>query len=76
MWLICALLVVATVVSGAVVSWQLHRSALVNSEREMTNLGVVLADQTSRTIQSVDLVLKEVQSRAEALGLIDEANLN
>ena len=35
----------------------------------MTNLGVVLAEQTARTIQSVDLVLRDIQSRAADLGI-------
>jgi signal transduction histidine kinase len=66
---VCAFLVVVTLVTGAVVIWQLHQAALANAERELTNLGVVLAEQTSRTIQSVDLVLREVQSRTVTLGI-------
>lgn len=40
-----------------------------SSQRELTSLGIALAEQTSRTIQSVDLILREVQSRSSALGL-------
>ena len=69
MWLVCALLVVVALVTGAVVIWQLRQATLADSERELTNLGVVLAEQTSRTIQSVDLVLREVQSRTATLGI-------
>jgi signal transduction histidine kinase len=69
LWLVCSLLVLAALVTGATVIWQMRQAALTNSERELTNLGIVLAEQTSRTIQSVDLVLREVQSRAAALGL-------
>lgn len=69
LWLICALLVVATLVTGAAVIWQLRQTAFTNSQREMTNLGIVLAEQTSRTIQSVDLVLREVQSQVVTRGL-------
>jgi signal transduction histidine kinase len=69
LWLVCALLVIVGLVTGGVVIWQLRQAALANSERELTNLGVVLAEQTSRTIQSVDLVLREVQSRTAALGI-------
>jgi signal transduction histidine kinase len=69
LWLVCALLVVLALVSGAAVTWQLRQAMLADSERELTNLGVVLAEQTSRTIQSVDLVLREVQSRIGTLGI-------
>jgi signal transduction histidine kinase len=65
---ICGLLIIVTFITGATVIWKLREAALARSEREMSNLGVVLAEQTSRTIQAVDLVLKEVQSRASALG--------
>ena len=65
-WLVYALLTLAILASGFVVIWQLRLSALNNAQREMTNLGTVLAEQTSRTVQSVDLVLQEVQARVAA----------
>lgn len=69
LWLVCALIVVTALITGGAVIWQLRQASLANSERELTNLGVVLAEQTSRTIQSVDLVLREVQSRSAAMGI-------
>jgi PAS domain S-box-containing protein len=69
LWLVCALLVMATLITGAVVIWQLHQSALASSKREMNNLGIVLAEQTSRTVQSVDLMLRNVQARAATSGV-------
>src|ERR1700733_7343091 len=68
LWLVCALLVAATFTTGAVVIWQLRQNAFARAEREITSLGVVLAEQTSRTIQSVDLVLTEVGSHASEIG--------
>jgi signal transduction histidine kinase len=65
-WLVYALLMLAMLASGFAVIWQLRHSALNNAQREMTNLGTVLAEQTSRTVQSVDLVLQEVQARVAA----------
>ena len=67
LWLICALLVAATFATGAVVIWQLRQNAFARSERELTNLGTVLAEQTSRTIQSADLVLQDIQSQTASL---------
>jgi signal transduction histidine kinase len=69
LWIICVLLVAAAVATGAVVIWHLRQNAFANSERELTNLGTVLAEQTSRTIQSADLVLQEIQSQTASLGI-------
>jgi hypothetical protein len=49
---------------GAIVTWELRQTALARAERELTNLGVVLAEQTFETVQSVDVVIKEVQTAA------------
>ena len=68
LWLTCALLVLATLVAGAVVVWQLRAAAFVRAERELTNLGIVLAEQTSRSVESVDLILGKVQSHVSTLG--------
>ena len=73
LWLVYALLTLITFGAGAAVIWHLHQNAFASADRELTNLGVVLAEQTSRSVQSVDLVLQEVHSRASALGLQSEA---
>jgi signal transduction histidine kinase len=67
LWIICALLVATTFAVGVVVVRQLRQDAIASSVRELTNLGVVLAEQTSRTIQSVDLILREAQLRTSSL---------
>ena len=64
LWLTCVLIIVGTIVTRSVVGWELRREALARAEREGANLGVVLADQTARSIQAVDLVLQEIQLRA------------
>lgn len=69
LWLIYALLILLTFGIGPAVIWHLRKSAFATAELELTNVGIVLAEQTSRTIQSVDLVLRNVQSRASELGL-------
>jgi len=66
-WLICALLVVTTFAIGTFVIWQQRQTAFRDTERELTNLGVVLAEQTSRTVQSVDIILQEVQTHVATL---------
>ncbi len=62
LWLIYSLLVVAILAGGLGVIWQLRSHAIADTQRELTNLGTVLAEQTTRTVQSVDLVLQEVQA--------------
>src|SRR5579863_1165025 len=47
----------------------LRQGTLDDARGDMANLGVVLAEQTSRTIQSVDLVLRDFQARTTDLGL-------
>ena len=69
LWFICGLLVVTIFAAGGAMIWQLRQNALAGSQREMTNLGVVLAEQTSRSIQAVDLILQEIQSHTAELGL-------
>ena len=73
---ICALLVATTLAIGGMVTWELRQNALAGSERELTKLGIVLAEQTSRTVQSVDLVLGEVQAQAAAMGLRSSEELH
>jgi signal transduction histidine kinase len=68
LWLICALLILMALAAGLGVIWQLRHDAIFNAQRELTNLGTVLAEQTTRTVQSVDLVLQEVQAHVAAPG--------
>src|ERR1700689_64666 len=69
LWLACALLAGTAVGAGGVVIWELRRTAMAGAERELTNLGVALAEQTTRGMQSVDLILLEVQSRVGVMGV-------
>jgi diguanylate cyclase (GGDEF)-like protein len=45
----------------AVLVWQLRADALEESQRDIANLGVVLAEQTARSVQAVDVVLRGLQ---------------
>ena len=55
--------------TAAFVIWHSRQSALKNHLRAMNSMGVVLAEQTSRYIQLIDLVLEEVQSNVTSLRL-------
>jgi len=54
--------------------WFNHRSALDQHQRGMHSMGVVLAEQTARYVQVIDLIVQEVQSRANAMKVEDKAD--
>ncbi len=67
--LIGIVLIVITVAAAGVAIWDHREEALAHSRREMTNLGVVLAEQNARAIQAVDLVLQTTQRMVLAAGV-------
>jgi signal transduction histidine kinase len=69
LWVICGLLVGSAFLIGGEVIWREHQNAYAAAERELSNLGVVLAEQTSRTVQSVDVIVQAVQLRVSSLDI-------
>ncbi|MBI3452661.1 MAG: PAS domain-containing protein [Rhodospirillales bacterium] len=51
------ILILALLIGAGVLITQLRSKALADAEREMLNLDLVLAEQTARLVQSLDLVL-------------------
>ena len=51
-------LILITIVASAITVWDLRADAIANYRRDTANLGVVLAEQTSRSLQAVDLVVQ------------------
>jgi len=49
--------------------WDLRREAMKTYTEEIENLGVAFAEQTSRTLQAVDLVLDQVKDRVLGSGV-------
>src|SRR6266853_1649519 len=62
-------LLVVIVVIACVAVWDRREDAIARSRQEMTNLGIVLAEQAARSIQAVDLVIQEVQGMVLAAGV-------
>jgi signal transduction histidine kinase len=58
-----ALLIVITIVGAGLSVWDLHDNAIDASRQDMANLGIVLAEELSRSMESVDLVLGEATQR-------------
>jgi len=55
---------------------QLRRDAVAETEAANHQLGVVLAEQTERSVQAVDLVLRDLASRIGNYGIQDSADLH
>jgi hypothetical protein len=55
--------------AAGVTIWDWHREALKTSAQQVQTFGIVFAEQTSHTLQAVDLILDEVRDRILGLGL-------
>lgn len=69
LWTIGVALIVITLFGAAVTIWDLRREAIEDYRQHMASLGVVLAEQTARYVQVVDLALQDVAARSAALGI-------
>ena len=58
-----------TMLAAGLTIWDLRQEAIKIYTEEIENLGVAFAEQTSRTLQSVDLVLDQVKDRVLASGI-------
>ena len=71
---IAAALLGAAVLAIGVTVWWLRSDAIADATRDTGNLATVLAEQTNLAIQSIDLVLNEIQERLENLGARTQDN--
>jgi PAS domain S-box-containing protein len=62
-------LIGATIVAAGLAIWDRHEEAISHARQEMSRLSVVLAQQTARSIQAIDLVLQEVQAKVLDAGI-------
>jgi signal transduction histidine kinase/DNA-binding response OmpR family regulator/HPt (histidine-containing phosphotransfer) domain-containing protein len=58
-----------TLMAALLTIWDLRREAMKTYTEEIENLGVAFAEQTSRTLQAVDLVLDQVKDRVLGSGI-------
>ncbi len=68
-WAIGVTLIAITLLGCGVTIWDLHEQTIEQHALATRNLGFVLAEQTSRYVQVVDLVLQEVQARVSVSGI-------
>ncbi len=55
--------------------WMLRQGAIADTQDDIRRLGTVLAEQTTRSLQSVDFVLQEVVAKVAASGARDPESL-
>ena len=67
MWGIGAVVVLVTILCAGLTIWDLYRKTMREASEEMANLGFVLAEQTARYVQVVDLLLQETQAHIHDL---------
>src|SRR5262245_38923548 len=67
--LLGAALVTLTIAAASWAIVDLRHSAIEGYRREMSNLGMLLAEQTLRFMQAVDLVVTETRERTLASGV-------
>ena len=58
-----------TILAAGLTVWDLRQEAINIYTEEIENLGVAFAEQTSRTLQAVDLVLDQVKDRVLGSGI-------
>src|SRR5437868_12163914 len=52
-----------TILAAGLTIWDLRQEAIKTYTEEIENLGVAFAEQTSRTLQAVNLVMDQVKDR-------------
>ncbi len=68
-WAVGVTLIVITLLGCGATIWDLHEQTIEQQRVAVRNLGFVLAEQTSRYVQIVDLVLQETQSRLASVDI-------
>ena len=58
-----------TILAAGLTIWDLRQEAIKVYTEQIENLGVAFAEQTSRTLQAVDLVLDQVKDRVLGSGI-------
>jgi diguanylate cyclase (GGDEF)-like protein len=60
-------LIVAAVAAVGGTIWELRADALEEARRDTANLALILADQSERSVQAIDLVVRELQDEITAM---------
>jgi len=71
LYLVGGILILAMATAAVFIILERRQESIRSYKREITNLSVALAEQTARSVQAVDLVIREMQSRVQAAGIED-----
>src|SRR5579883_1330967 len=71
-----AAVIAATIIAAGLTIWDLHDDAVRDYQGDMANMGVLIAEQTSRSLQSVNLVLNETRQKIEESGVTNPATFD
>jgi signal transduction histidine kinase/ActR/RegA family two-component response regulator len=66
-WVIGVLLTLLSLMYAGIVIQQSRRDAVAHARADMRGLGIALAEQTSRYVQTIDLVVEQAQSHIQDL---------
>jgi diguanylate cyclase (GGDEF)-like protein len=72
----CILVAAAVTVTAVLVLSNLRDRAIADSERELQNTALILAAQTDRAFQAVDLVASSVIERMQSLGIVSSEDFD
>jgi hypothetical protein len=67
--LVGIILSVITAIAAGQTIWDLREDAIANYREYITNLSFVIAEQTARSLQAVDLVVQEMREKVLAAGV-------
>jgi hypothetical protein len=68
--ILCGVLIIAAIVAAtAIMVGNLRDRALSESERELKNTALILAEQIDRTFQAIDLIQSSVIEKIQSLGI-------
>jgi hypothetical protein len=76
LYLTGGVLIAATIAAASLAVWERRQQTIESYQRELTNLSITLAEQSARSIQAVDLVIQETQSKIAAAGVDSASEFN
>lgn len=71
LYLVGLVFITITIAGASLAIWDLYRDRIADERHDADNLAVVLAGQTTRTFQAIDLVLRETQRMVRVSGAAD-----
>ena len=66
---VCGIIIAATLLAASLVVWDRRQQTIQSYEREIANLSFALAQETARSMQAIDLVIRDAQERVRAVGI-------